>query len=119
MMAVPDRALPDGARAAPAAAGQAGEADAVIRVRDLKAMGASNMLTARSRKPVTRDLLSRAIEIYAERFAGADGGVRATFEILTLTAWAPHESQQKPLKPGSAEARLADALGVTERKLDR
>ena len=53
----------------------------------------------------------------AERFAAADGRVPATFEILTLTAWAPHESQPKPLRPGSAQARLADALGVEERKV--
>jgi hypothetical protein len=59
----------------------------------------------------------RAAEIYAERFGIAGGRVRATFEILTLTAWAPDESQPKPLRPGSAKARLADALGATERKL--
>ena len=75
------------------------------------------MLVARRRHPVTRRLLLRAAEIYAERFAGADGRVPATFEILTLTAWAPDESQQKPLRPGSAQTRLADALGVPERKL--
>lgn len=84
---------------------------------EIKAMGASNMLMQRRRVPVTRRLLARACEIYSERFASADGRVPATFEILTLTAWAPHESQQKPLKPGSAQARLADALGVKERKL--
>jgi len=59
----------------------------------------------------------RAAEIYAERFGLADGRIPATFEILTLTAWAPHASQPQPLKPGSAKARLADALGVRERKL--
>ena len=84
---------------------------------DLKAMGASNMLAERRRKPVTRGLLARACEIYIERFGGAGGRVPATFEILTLTAWAPHESQQKPLRPGSAQARLAQALGVKEGKL--
>ena len=83
-------------------------------MREIKAMGASNMLTARRRVPVTRRLLARACEVYAERFALADGRVTATFEIITLTAWAPHESQQKPLQPGSAKRRLADALGVTE-----
>ena len=67
--------------------------------------------------PVTRGLLLRAAEIYAERFALPDGRVPATFEILTLTAWAPDESQPKPLRPGSAKTRLADALGTTERKL--
>jgi hypothetical protein len=60
----------------------------------------------------------RAAEIYSDRFAGPDGRVPATFEILTLTAWAPDESQPKPLRPGSAQTRLADALGVKERKLD-
>jgi SAM-dependent methyltransferase len=86
-------------------------------MRDLKAMGASNMLAARRKIPVTRRLLQRAAEIYAERFARADGRVPATFEILTLTAWAPDESQQKPLRPGSAQARLADTLGASEGKL--
>lgn len=86
-------------------------------MRDVKAMGASNMLAARSRVPVTRGLLFRAAEIYAERFGLDNGRVPATFEILTITAWAPHESQQQPLKPGSAKTRLADALGVPERKL--
>lgn len=86
-------------------------------MRDVKAMGASNMLAARRRVPVTRGLLFRAAEIYAERFALDNGRVPATFEILTLTAWSPHESQQQPLKPGSAKTRLADALGVRERKL--
>jgi NADH dehydrogenase [ubiquinone] 1 alpha subcomplex assembly factor 5 len=86
-------------------------------MRELQAMGASNMLNARRRHPVTRRLLARACAIYSERFAGPDGRVPATFEILTLTAWAPDESQPKPLRPGSAKARLADALGVSERKL--
>lgn len=91
-------------------------ADPIALMRDVKGMGASNMLADRRRVPVTRGLLMRAGEIYAERFGLADGRVPATFEILTLTAWVPHESQQKPLKPGSAQARLADALGVPERK---
>lgn len=83
----------------------------------IKAMGASNMLAERSRRPVTRGLLMRATEIYAERFALPNGRVPATFEILTLTGWCPHESQQKPLAPGSAAMRLADALGTTEKKI--
>jgi hypothetical protein len=58
----------------------------------------------------------RAATLYAERFADPDGRLRASFEILWLSGWAPHESQQKPLKPGTAQARLADALGTTERK---
>lgn len=81
---------------------------------EVKAMGASNALAERRRVPVTRRLLMRAAEIYADRFSDGDGRVRATFEILTLTAWCPHESQQKPLKPGSAAARLADVLGSVE-----
>ncbi len=79
-------------------------------MRELKGMGASNMLTQRRRIPVTRKLLMRAAEIYTERSGLPDGRVRATFEIITLTAWVPHDSQPKPLKPGSATTRLADAL---------
>jgi len=86
-------------------------------MQEIRAMGASNMLLARRRRPVTRRLVMRAAELYAERFGIAGGRVRATFEILTLTAWAPDESQQRPLRPGSAQARLADALGLPERKL--
>lgn len=86
-------------------------------MREIKAMGASNMLNARRRRPVTRGLLLRACEVYAERFALPDGRVPVTFEVLTLTAWAPDASQPKPLRPGSAKTRLADALGVPERKL--
>lgn len=86
-------------------------------MRELKAMGCSNMLVERSRRPATRTLVARAAEIYAKRFARPDGRVRATFEIITLTAWAPHDSQPKPLRPGSAGARLADALGTKEQKL--
>ena len=83
-------------------------------MRDLRAMGATNCLTERSRKPLARAMLLRAAEIYAARFADADGRVRATFDIIWLAGWAPHASQQKPLKPGSARARLADALGAAE-----
>jgi NADH dehydrogenase [ubiquinone] 1 alpha subcomplex assembly factor 5 len=92
-------------------------ANPLALMQEIKAMGASNMLISRRRTPVTRSLLLRAGEIYAKRFAGIDGRVPATFEILTLTAWAPDESQPKPLRPGSAQTRLADALGVSERKL--
>jgi hypothetical protein len=56
----------------------------------------------------------RALQLYQERYAFPDGRVPATCELITLTGWAPHESQQKPLAPGSAKARLADALGVPE-----
>ena len=86
---------------------------------EVRAMAASNALVARRRKPVTRKLLYRAAEIYARRFSEASGRVQATFEIITLTAWAPHESQQKPLSPGSARVRLADALGTFEHPLPR
>ncbi len=84
-------------------------------MREIKAMGASNMLAERRKVPLKRRLLLRAAEIYAERFSRSDGRVTATFEIITLTGWGPHESQPKPLRPGSATTRLADALGVPER----
>ncbi len=84
---------------------------------DLRAMGATNALVERLRKPLSRRLLMRAAQVYAERFSDADGRVRATFEIVWLAGWAPHESQQKPLAPGSAKMRLADALGARETKL--
>lgn len=81
---------------------------------DLRAMGAANVLVERRRTPMRRATLLRAMDLYQQRFARADGKVLATFEIITATAWAPHESQQKPLRPGSAAARLADALGTRE-----
>jgi len=83
-------------------------------MRDLRAMGATNVLLERRKIPLRRGTLMRMAEIYTERFADADGRVRATFEIGWMTGWAPHESQQKPLKPGSATQRLADALGTKE-----
>lgn len=83
-------------------------------MRDLRAMGLSNALLDRRRTPPRRATLMRAAEIYAARFADADGRVTATFEMVWLSGWAPHESQQKPLRPGSAKMRLADALGATE-----
>lgn len=88
-------------------------------MREIRGMGASNMLVERRRKPLRRATLMRAIEIYGERYARADGRVTATFEILTMTGWCPHESQPKPLQPGSAKTRLADALGVREHKPGR
>ncbi|WP_341988280.1 methyltransferase domain-containing protein [Azorhizobium sp. AG788] len=81
---------------------------------DLRRMGASNALVERRRTPLRRATLLRAAEVYAERFSDPDGRVRATFEIVWLSGWAPHESQQKPLRPGSARMRLADALGTAE-----
>lgn len=79
-------------------------------MRELKAMGGSNPLVDRRRAPVTRNLLLRAAEIYQERFGLPNGRIRATFEIVTLTGWAPHESQQKPLRPGSGKISLTDVL---------
>jgi SAM-dependent methyltransferase len=83
-------------------------------MHELRRMGATNALVARRRTPLRRSTLIRMAEIYAQRFADADGRIRATFEIIWLSGWAPHESQQQPLKPGSAKARLADALGTRE-----
>lgn len=77
---------------------------------DLRAMGATSVLSARSRRPATRRLFTRAAEIYAERFSDADGRIRATFSLIWISGWAPADSQQKPLKPGSAEVSLARIL---------
>ncbi|WP_084650089.1 class I SAM-dependent methyltransferase [Stappia stellulata] len=85
---------------------------------DLRAMGAANMLSERSRKPLTRATLMRAAELYAADHADADGRLRATFDIVSLSGWAPHESQQKPLAPGSAKMRLSDALGALDPQPD-
>ncbi|KQP42458.1 SAM-dependent methyltransferase [Methylobacterium sp. Leaf104] len=90
--------------------------DPFALMHDLRAMGLTNVLVDRRRTPLRRDTLLRAAALYAERFADPDGRIRASFEILWLSGWAPHESQQKPLKPGSAQTRLAEALGTTERK---
>jgi SAM-dependent methyltransferase len=84
-------------------------------IRDLRAMGETNALVERSRKPMSRRLLAAAAAHYAANFADPDGKLQATFDIVYLTGWAPHESQQQPLKPGSAATRLADALGTDER----
>jgi SAM-dependent methyltransferase len=83
-------------------------------LQDLRRMGATNALIDRRRTPLKRATLSRMAGIYAERFADADGRLRATFEVVWLSGWAPHPSQQQPLKPGSAKARLAAALGTRE-----
>lgn len=93
-------------------------ADPLALMRDLRAMGATNCLLERSRMFLPRAVLQRAIEIYSERHSDADGRIRATFEIITATAWAPHENQQRPLQPGSAEVRLADALKTRHTKGD-
>ena len=85
-----------------------------ILMGELRRMGATNVLSERRRTPLRRATLKRMAEIYAQRFADLDGKIRATFEIIWLSGWAPHESQQKPLRPGSAQQRLADALGTRE-----
>lgn len=79
-------------------------------MRDLRSMGMANPLKGRSRKPLGRSFFLRAAEIYAERYSDPDGRIRATFSIIYVSGWAPHDSQQQPLKPGSAKVRLADAL---------
>lgn len=83
-------------------------------MHDLRRMGATNALRDRRRTPLKRATATRMAEVYAERFGDADGRVRATFEIVWLSGWAPHPSQQQPLRPGSAKTRLADALGTRE-----
>ena len=87
-------------------------------MHDLRAMGETNALTARLRRPTRRAVLLRAAELYAEGFSDDSGRVTASFEIVTLTGWAPDASQQKPLRPGSAAQRLADALNVRETPLE-
>jgi len=81
---------------------------------DLRRMGATNALTSRRRRPLRRATLMRMAEIYTQRFADADGRVRATFEIVWLSGWAPHPDQQQPLRAGAAKTRLAEALGTNE-----
>ena len=88
--------------------------DPLALMLDLRAMGATNALAERSRRPLRRATLARAVEVYRERFGLPDGRVPATFEIVTLTGWAPDPSQPKPLRPGSATTRLADVLGKGE-----
>lgn len=79
-------------------------------MHDLRGMAAANALTERRKRFLRRSTLARAMEIYRERFAAGDERIRATFEVIHLSGWAPHESQKKPLPPGSAQVRLADAL---------
>lgn len=88
-------------------------ADAFALMQDLRAMGATNILVERRRKPTRRATMLRMAQIYSERFADDDGRIRATFDVIWLLGWVPHESQQKPLKPGSAKASLADAVRGT------
>jgi SAM-dependent methyltransferase len=85
-------------------------ASAFALMADLRRMGATNVLVERRRTPTRRATLLRMVQIYAERFADADGRIRATFEVIWLSGWAPHESQQKPLQPGSAKMGLEEAV---------
>jgi SAM-dependent methyltransferase len=84
--------------------------NAFALMHDLRRMGATNILIERRRKPTRGATLLRMAQIYAERFSDPDGRIRATFDIVWLSAWAPHDSQQKPLRPGSAKASLEDAV---------
>lgn len=87
--------------------------------RDLRAHGLTNVMSERSKAPLRRDTLAALLAQYASQHADPDGKLRAKFEMLYLTGWAPHDSQQQPLKPGSAKSRLADALGTTETSLPK
>ncbi len=88
--------------------------NAFALMADLRAMGATNVMTQRRKAFTRRATMLRMAEVYQQRFSDPDGRIRATFEIIWISGWAPHEDQQKPLKPGSARTRLADALGVRE-----
>lgn len=90
-------------------------ADTFALMRDLRGMGETNAVTARAAGFTRRAVLFEAAAHYAALFGGADGRIPATFQILYLAGWAPHDSQQNPLRPGSAGMRLADALGTEER----
>jgi SAM-dependent methyltransferase len=91
--------------------------DAVALIHEIRELGLSNALNGRAKRFTRRDVMAAAVNHYQRNFADADGRVRATVEIAWITGWAPHESQQQPLKPGSAKARLADALKVDEKKV--
>jgi SAM-dependent methyltransferase len=77
---------------------------------DLRRMGATNILIERRRTPTRRATMLRMAQIYGERFADPDGRIRATFDVIWLSGWAPDESQPKPLRPGSATASLEEAV---------
>jgi SAM-dependent methyltransferase len=84
--------------------------NAFALMQDLRRMGATNILVERRRLPTRRTTMLRMAQIYSERFADPDGRIRATFDMIWLSGWAPHESQQKPLRPGSARASLEEAV---------
>src|SRR5437763_11319433 len=90
--------------------------NAFALMADLRRMGATNIVIERRHTPTRRATLLRMAEMYAERFADADGRIRATFDLVWLSGWAPHESQQKPLKPGSAKASLEAAVRKEKRE---
>lgn len=91
--------------------------DAFALMRDLRAMGEGNALAGRLRKPTRRAVLHEAAQIYHDQFGDSQGRIPATFEFIFLSGWAPDASQPQPLRPGSAQTRLADALGGIESKL--
>jgi len=86
-------------------------------MHDLRAMGENNALSDRLRRPTRRSVFARAAVLYEQTFQSPNGSLTASFELITLTGWAPADSQPKPLRPGSAQARLADALNTNETKL--
>ena len=94
-------------------------ADAFRLMADLRAMGEGNALAQRLRRPTRRQVLLRAAQIYAVAQSDDQGRIPATFEMICLTGWAPHDSQPRPLRPGSAATRLADALNTLERPLGK
>jgi hypothetical protein len=87
----------------------------VTLMHDLRAMAEDNAVLGRRPGMMRRETLARAAAIYAEQYASEDGGISATFEVLHLHGWAPHAAQPRPLRPGTAAFRLADALGTVER----
>lgn len=93
--------------------------DARALMHDLRAMGEGNALAARLRHPTRRGVFDRAGALYQRHYPGDAGRIRATFGMMFLTGWAPADSQPKPLRPGSAVRRLADALGAAEQPLPR
>ena len=93
--------------------------DAFHLMHDLRAMGEGNALAERLRRPTRRSVFTRAASLYQQTYAGPDGRIPATFEMIVLTGWAEHDSQPKALRPGTARTRLSDALAVPERKLPR
>ena len=86
-------------------------------MRDLRAMGETNAMTARLRRPTRRAVFEAAQKLYAAHFAAPSGRLRASFELQVLTGWSPDASQPQPLRPGSAQKRLSDALGTPEKPL--